>query len=97
MKLIFWTLLAFLAIYASDLLLNIFNNPQKAGGVNHGLRSDFYKIQIWLGKKTEEQRTTLKLLSMESFLHDKYMTNYSPLRHTHIYQSISGYHLLPSN
>lgn len=46
MKLIFWTLLAFLAIYASDLLLNIFNNPQKAGGVNHGLRSDFYKIQI---------------------------------------------------
>lgn len=75
MKLIFWTLLAFLAIYASDLLLNIFNKPQKAGGVNHGPRNEFYKIQIRLGKKTEEQRRTLKLLSMESFLHDEDMIN----------------------
>lgn len=74
MKLIFWTLLVFLAIYASDLLLNIFNNPQKAGGVNHGPRSDFYKTEP-TGKKREEQRTTLRLLSMESFLHDEDMIN----------------------
>lgn len=61
MKLIFWTLLAFLVIYASDLLLNIFNNPQKAGSVNHGPRSDFYKIQIRLGKngRTENHAETL--------------------------------------
>lgn len=81
--------LDFIGIYASDLLLNIFNNPQKAGGVNHGPRSDFYKIQTGKKQKNREPRWNC---SMESFLHDEDMINTwqnTPHSATHTYIRLS--------